>query len=354
MRSVLIESLENRLLLSSGSWPAAPFAGNDLRATIYVNQNGDALVKRQSPVGLFNGYNLFYDDPGPLSMHTSGAATELAFYSRSGRPTSVDASGGTGQLDGHVPEEKRMQYVGVRPGGSGKYRLRIDGPRATFIEKIAISKVRNAGASGSDISGEGDFDFYQFTLPRSGNWVVKAIPDPERIPLNATLNVYNAHGKAVGGRYTRTINKGGPGLTEQWTGVGLSAGASLFARVDGAGTALGGYGISVSLALGPDVSIAAVDPYAGRLDGLGRFKVIRTDNSNKPLTLHYRISGTARPGLDYQSLSQFVIIPQNRLWASIVVNPLAAAERGTTVVLTLLPAEGFSLYPLSRARVTIR
>lgn len=353
MRSPLVESLESRVLLSSINWPSAPFSDKDVRATLYVNQNGDAVVKRQASARVFDGYNLYYDDPGPLSIHTSGVATDLAFYNKSGRPTSVDAGGTIGQIDAQVPEDKRMQNVGVRPRSSGRYRLEIDGPASTFIEQIPVSKVLNAGASGSDISDAGDFDFYRFTLPRSGNWDVKIIPDPSRNPLDATMNIFNARGKPVGGSYTWTINEGGPGVTEHWLGIGLLAGATYLVRADGVGVSLGGYGISVSLALGPDVSIAAMDVKAGGGYGTGRFKVARTDNSSKPLTVRYEISGTAKPGVDYKKLSGSVTIPGNRLWASIILSPLVGAGRGKTVVLTLLPAKGFSLYPRSNATVMI-
>ena len=355
MMSLLLESLEGRRLLSGSVWPAAPFSSSDVRATIYVNQFGNAVLNRAASAGVFDGYNLYYDDAGPLSIHTSGAATDLAFYYRPGRPTSVAAGGSTAQLGNlPVPEDKRMQYIGVRPRASGSYQLAIDGPGATYIEQIPMSKVFNAGSAGSDISGEGDYDFYRFTLPRSGNWDVKVIPDRKSNPLDATMNVYDARGKPVGGSYTQTIDKGGPGVTEHWLGIGLSAGATYLLRVDGAGASLGGYGVSVSLALGPDVGISATDALAGHAYGTGRFKVARTDNSTKPLTLRYTISGTARSGVDYRPLSGSVTIPGNQLSASIVVSPLLGAGGGRTVVLTLLAAEGFSLYPSSRATVTFR
>lgn len=354
MISSLLEPLENRGLLSGVGWPTAPFASTDVRATIYVNQNGNAVLNRSASVGLFGGYNLYYDDSGSLSIHTNGAAADLAFYSKSGRPTSVDTDGSAGLINVQVPEDKRMQYIGVRPRASGSYQLKIDGPRATFIQKIPISKVLNAGASGSDISGDGDYDFYRFTIPRSGNWEVKVIPDPKQYPLDATMNVFNVRGRPVGGSYTRTINKGGPGVTEHWLGIGLSAGATYLLRVDGAGASLGGYGVSVSLALGPDVSISATDAIAGHKYGDGQFKVVRTDNSRKPLTVRYKITGTAIPGVDYTPLSGLVTIARNQLWASILINPLLGAGDDKTVVLTLLPADGFSLYPDATATVRIR
>lgn len=351
--SLFLEPLEDRQLLSSLGWPSAPFANTDVRATIYVNQFGNAVLNRPASAGVFDGFNLYYDDAGPLSIHTTGTATDLSFYYRAGQPTSIAAGASSGQIDSQAPEDKRMQYVGVRPQASGSYQLQVDGPGATFIEKIPMSKVFNAGSAGSDISGMGDYDFYRFTLPRSGNWDVKVIPDRTQDPLDATMNVYDVNGRPVGGSYTQTIDKGGSGVTERWLGIGLSAGATYLLRVDGAGASLGGYGVSVSLALGPDVSIAATDAIAGHADGTGRFKVVRTDNSSKPLTLRYTISGTARPGGDYRPLSGWVTIPANQLWTSIVVSPLLGAGGGRTVVLKLLAAQGFSLFPQGKAMVTI-
>ncbi|MGA2500708.1 MAG: hypothetical protein ABSH20_23465 [Tepidisphaeraceae bacterium] len=358
----LLESLESRRLLSSVGWPSAPFSNASTRATIYVNQFGKAVLNRPASAGAFDGYNLYYDDSGLLSIHTTGAATDLAFYYTSGRPTSVAVGGGTAQITNVVvPPDKRMQYIGIVPRASGSYQLQVDGPPENFIETIPVSKVLNAGSGGSDISGVGDFDIYRFTLPRSGNWMFRVIPDRKHAeptlsspPLDATMNIFDVRGNPVGGSFTQTIDRGGPGVAEYWLGIGLSAGATYLMRVDGAGSSVGGYGVSASLALGPDVGITAVVPKAGQPKGSGRFTVVRTDNSSKPLTVRYTISGTARPGVDYKMLSGSVTIPGNQLWASVDVSRLLGAVAGKTVVLTLLPAWGFNLYPRSKATVTIR
>ena len=46
------------------------------------------------------------------------------------------------------------------------------------------------------------------------------------------------------------------------------------------------------------------------------------DQADNPLTLKYRISGTATPGVDYKALSGRVTIGSNQMTASIIIEPL--------------------------------
>jgi len=103
---------------------------------------------------------------------------------------------------------------------------------------------------------------------------------------------------------------------------------------------------------GPDsparVSIIATDSTAnetggGTAAGRGIFTVSRTGGSTaspltaSPLTVSYRVSGTARIGEDYTSLSGSVTIPAGATSALIVVDPIedAEAESAETVVVSL-------------------
>jgi hypothetical protein len=352
MTSPMFESLEGRLLLSTVNWPSAPFPSNSVRARIYVNQFGNAVLNRQATAGVFDGYDLAFDDAGPLRVKVIGVPSNLAFYYSSGRPTAVHVGGHVGLVSAQVPPDKQMQYIGVRPRASGTYRLQVNGPVPWFSPTIAIPKAVNAGASrNTSISSDNDYDFYHFTVPRSGNWLVKAIPDSS---LDVTMNVFDVHGNPVGGSYTQTINNAGRGAPEQWLGVGLLAGARYSVRVDGFAGTLGRYLVSVSLANGPNAAISATSAPAGHGNGTGQFKVVRSENSAKPLTVGHAISSTATLGVDDAQLSGSVTIPANQLWAPIVVNPLPTAGNDKPVVLTLLPADGFSLHPQSEAVVSIR
>lgn len=361
-----LELLESRQMLSGTNpaatgWPAATFPSRDFRAMIYVNQNGYALLAHQvvtSAPGL-HGYQLYFDDEGPLRISTFGIAPPaLALYNKPGLPAQIDAGG---HLKVTVPGDKSMLYVGAkaRPGSAGStYSLRIMGPKANYIETIPVSRTLNAGSGGSDISGSCDSDFYRINLPRSGNWIFKVIPDAG-LPgkrLDATMNVFDARGNPVGGSFTSVVNSGGPGVTEHWTGIGLAAGAAYYLRVDGLGDSIGGYGVSAELAQLPDVSIVASRPrVVSGGAGTRQFTVSRSDNSRLPLTIQYAVSGMAAGGKDYQKLTGFVTIPGNRLSANISIKLLGRSATGGTkiIVLTLRPIAWYNLYLHAEASMIV-
>jgi len=234
-------------------WPTAPFSGASIEGTIYLNQNGDAVLtgKAISPGGDFDGYEIGFDDPGGFDVRATGAVqTQAGFYDGPGLPARVE--NGNAGFSVQAPEDRRSLYLGVRAktrGSTGSYGLTIDGPKP-MSEVMQISAKNNAGSSGSDISGTWDYDFYSFKPSRSGKWLVKAIPDAAKKKggsrLDAVLNVYDSAGKSRSGGFTKPVNAGGPGVTERWTGS-LKAGATYYARVDGYGDSLGGYGVSVEL-----------------------------------------------------------------------------------------------------------
>ncbi|MCX7871917.1 MAG: Ig-like domain-containing protein [Verrucomicrobiae bacterium] len=104
----------------------------------------------------------------------------------------------------------------------------------------------------------------------------------------------------------------------------------------------------------PVVTIVANDPEASELPPLvdafnyGVFTVRRTGPLDSPLTVYYRISGTAQNGGDYEQLNGVVTIPAGMAFADIVVKPIDdnLAEGTETVVASLiLPEIIITIYP---------
>jgi len=95
----------------------------------------------------------------------------------------------------------------------------------------------------------------------------------------------------------------------------------------------------------PIVTIEAIDPVASE-PGLNvppvidpaTFRVSRSGDLNRSLTVHYRVSGTASNGLDYHPLSGAVTIPSNAPSALIMVVPVDdhLVEGTESVILSLL------------------
>lgn len=136
--------------------------------------------------------------------------------------------------------------------------------------------------------------------------------------------------------------------------------------------------IPASLIAGPVVQIVAVDRVAYEDPNLpewgietfqthsrkAAFQVWRTGLLWRPLTVNYKISGSASNGVDYTTLSGQVTIPAGSRFARIVVHPIddTDIERRTvgsntvaneTVILTLEPSSTYRLGFLRQARVVI-
>jgi len=94
----------------------------------------------------------------------------------------------------------------------------------------------------------------------------------------------------------------------------------------------------------PVVTIEAVDPIATEPTPLlpafdsAKFKVTSTGGTGQPLTVHYRVGGTASNGVDYMALSGVVTIPSNSPAAFIEVIPLhdTLVEGTESVIIGLL------------------
>jgi len=95
----------------------------------------------------------------------------------------------------------------------------------------------------------------------------------------------------------------------------------------------------------PIVTVVATDPVATEpnpllpvLPNTATFTVVRTGGSTGPLTVFYRVTGSASNGVDYATLPGWVTIPAGAASAPVVVSPLDdnRIERTESVILTLL------------------
>jgi hypothetical protein len=126
---------------------------------------------------------------------------------------------------------------------------------------------------------------------------------------------------------------------------------------NGLGTAVGNYSMTaVSLGGGIAQNATATDNLAveGGFDN-GTFTIMRTNIRALPVTVGYAITGTAKNGVDYTTLTGSAIIQPNT--GSVNVNVLAIAdalkENSETVILTLKTGTNYTLGAAKSATVTI-
>ncbi len=109
----------------------------------------------------------------------------------------------------------------------------------------------------------------------------------------------------------------------------------------------------------PSITIAASDANASEAGpDAGGFTVTRSGTgllTQGDLTVHYTIGGTATNGADYSALSGVVVIPDGQTSVAIPVAVIddALDESNETVLLTVTPAEGYTVGTPSEATVTI-
>ena len=95
------------------------------------------------------------------------------------------------------------------------------------------------------------------------------------------------------------------------------------------------------------VSVTAKNPYAyeeGRVAGI--FSISRgTNNTGKDQRVHYQVTGTATPLVDYQALSGWATIPASNLSVDLPIIPVddETFEGPETVILTLLEGSGYAV-----------
>jgi hypothetical protein len=96
----------------------------------------------------------------------------------------------------------------------------------------------------------------------------------------------------------------------------------------------------------PDPMAAEPDPTSARLD-TATFRVHRSGATELPLTVYYRLSGTASNGLDYEELAHSVTIPRGARTADVIVEPIDdnLAEGTESVVISIIPPICIAIWP---------
>src|SRR5262249_48837280 len=89
--------------------------------------------------------------------------------------------------------------------------------------------------------------------------------------------------------------------------------------------------------LATDPVAAETDPSSGRLD-TATFTIHRSGSVDAPLTVYYRLGGTASNGVDYQELPDSVTVAIGSSTADVVVEPIDddLVEGPESVVLSLI------------------
>ena len=96
----------------------------------------------------------------------------------------------------------------------------------------------------------------------------------------------------------------------------------------------------------PEVTVFARDALASETTGnenthpnTAAFRIRRTGKLDTPLTIAYRMEGSAENGVDYELLEGTLVIEAHQRWGTVVINPIAddLDEGRETVVLTLAP-----------------
>lgn len=347
----LFEALEPRQLLSTPAaavrWPRLPFGQ---QTTVYVNQFGYAkLTGQRLEASAANGYEVFFDDPGTVIVRTNGPArTQIAYYDNSGSPTRTTSSQPRG---GAIIEDavhsKQIVHIAVRGRDArqtGRFNLIVEGVPHYVVRDLKIRPRLDAGTLQTSINNAGDTDFCSFTVSRTGRWQVSVEPQGQ---LDATMNIFDAEGKPLGGTYVQPINSLGAGGTEFWSAPLLKAGEQYFVRVDGEGAGLGRYQVRAQRIVTPVVSMRTVSGLASEAGIGGQFIVSRSQRSSidTALSINYAVMGSAANGADYALLTGSVLLPAGSRSASIALVPLmdAEAENMESVTLELLPGRGYTL-----------
>ncbi len=91
----------------------------------------------------------------------------------------------------------------------------------------------------------------------------------------------------------------------------------------------------------PGVTLTASDNSAAEPgSNTGAFTFVRTGGTSEPLTVYYSVSGTARNGVDYATISGSIVIPSGAASTVLTITPLddTIKESAETVVVTLQPS----------------
>ena len=332
---------------------------------VYTNQLGDARIAGTLPANPVQAYGFALNTAAPVAANLTGPA-HIAFYGDAGQPDRLSNATTTGAtLLASVPARQLTHFAvqGADSFATGTYALAIDGPRPRGMQGLFVSKATGIGAALGAIGTLYETDFYHFTTTQAGEWTVtiKGVKT-----LDVSINVFDAAGNPVGGTFMSPINAGGAGQAETWTGKGLSAGAQYFIRVDSPNNSRGSYAIDVKRTLlatekpilPPALTVTALTRQINEdATGTAKFHISRPTGSDlsSPLLVYYRPGGTAKSGADYKALKGYIVIPANRLYATVSVAPLAddLYEGDEQVVLALRPTVAYRIDKPSKASTAI-
>jgi hypothetical protein len=105
----------------------------------------------------------------------------------------------------------------------------------------------------------------------------------------------------------------------------------------------------------PKVSVRARDAFANESGDPGSFRIMRSSGTGEPLTVQYRLSGSATTGSDYAIQQGSVVIPGGSSAIDVEVQPAQDGffDGRETVILTLLPTGDYRLGSQRTATVFI-
>ena len=196
------------------------------------------------------------------------------------------------------------------------------------------------------------------TLPTAGSWDVYIWWSAQsNQSANAAVKVVSADGSV-----TKTFDQRSGG--GQWVLHGrysFTAGANGYVEIGNGGEGQVSADAVRFVPMGgpaplPAVTISATD-ILGKEAGLdpATFTVTRSGSTTSDLSVQYKITGTAGPGVDYVALSGNVTIPAGASTAIITVTPIddTLVESNETIVVTILAASGYKVGSPSAATVKI-
>lgn len=109
--------------------------------------------------------------------------------------------------------------------------------------------------------------------------------------------------------------------------------------------------------MAPAIEIVASDAVAGEFGpNTARFAIVRSGNTNSPVTVGYVVTGSATPGVDYAALSGMVTLAAGATTTNLFITAVAdgLVEGDETVALTLQASASYSLTGVSHATVVLR
>ena len=162
----------------------------------------------------------------------------------------------------------------------------------------------------------------------------------------------------------------------KWARTALSAGilcafaatASVSAEEHGpvntllSSTTVGGYVLTSATftqsppgTTGPTVRLLASDPFALVGTSTGAFTLVRRE-TNEDLAVDIKVGGTATGGVDYQAITNPIVIPAGLYSVDVIVQPLPdapASAHNKTVMLTLQPSTNYTILSGRTAEVDL-